>query len=370
MTPTEEDTETTTGGAPTLEDIKSKKQQEKDAKKAGEKELTENERLKAKLFELQNKETKYLKEIEYLKKPKKEPGITNIDEDNREKKKRPNSWGLHDMLMPPYVRGRVAIYRICSQEENNPATGLKVEPVDVLIPGKYVIHDRFEQDPLKRAKVIKNVTGTETELKDGKPITVEKIDDIIFQRGWLHVPIADKYPLHVVMELHPNNKNNKFRPNNAPVLFERVDIDVKSASSLNAALDLALDAGTEVRKMEREDVLAYAAAVKETIATAGRPFHEIKGDLQRWAMNNPLLYFKLNKNSKAAVQVNIIDAINFGLVEYMANRKGYVDMETDETICVHTASEEPMDKLVKYLSHDERGKKWYANIMERMNYFG
>lgn len=342
----------------------------KKIKKSEEKDEVKHERLKAKLYEQEQMLKRLQKENEELKEAKRKPGITNINEDNIEKKKRPNSFGLSDFVLPPYIRNRVAVYQILNIDGVNPATGLKVERYDVAIPGRFIFHDKFEKDPNKMKKIIKNVVSTEEKIIGGKSETVEVIDDIIFERGIKQVPIWENYPLHVMLELHPGNINNKFRQSNAVGLFERLDINQKSALSRSATMDLVRDAMIDINKLDDDSIRAYAAAAKEIDVTSKRLLHDIRTDLTRWAMDKPVEYFKLNKDTKAAIHINILDAIQAGLVDYVADQRGYVYMETDEVICTHSASENPMDRMVKFLSSkDGKGQEWYEVIMKRMKYW-
>lgn len=332
----------------------------------------EMERLKAKLYQQEQDNARLQKQLEEAQAEKRKPGITQVEEDGTQsKKKRPNSFGLSDQVMPPYTKKRVAIYQIVNGDDGiNPATNLPVEAVPVLIHGSgYMFSDKFEKDPAKRQKFIKNVKGYERVVnKDGKEVDEEVIEDILFDRGWKQVVIEDNYMEHLYLELHPNNKSNRFRPQNAPIIFERVDINMSSIASQSAAIDLTLDAGMAVKNMNKEEVYAFASSVSEINAAAGRAVHEIRTDLQKWAMSNPIPFFKLNKNTKAGIQIVVLDALNFGLIGYRADKKAYVDMETDEIISAHTAAEEPMQRLVKYLGSDE-GQAWYKQIQDRMNYW-
>lgn len=356
------------------------KEKKPDGKKVTPEQIErENERLKAKQYTVEQDNIRLRAMLEEAQAEKRKPGLTVVDEDgNQKKRKRPNTWGLSDMIMPPFTKGRVAIYRILGLDGLNPATGLPVEPTFTLVPGEYTLYDKFDADPLARDKPVRNVIRTERKVgKNGDVELVPVIEDVVFERGWLQVPVESSYSLYVFMELHPNNVSNRHRPNNIPGIFERVDINYKSAASLGATLDLGIDAANEVTDMSKEDVLAYAAAVPApaTIITAGRPIGEIRHDLKRWVLNNPIPYYKLNKNAEAAIKMNVIDALNYGLIGYRPDVKGYADLETDEIICVHTAAQEPMEKLVKFLGSDEKtakgatGKEWYKQILERMNYW-
>jgi hypothetical protein len=354
---------------PKTEEVKTEETlTEKDILKQKQKEENENERLKAKNYDQEREIKKLQALLDYAKEEKRKPGITEVDREGETmRKKRPNTFGLSDMVMPPYTKGRVAIYRISTMEEINPATGLLVDPVDVMVPGRYTFYDKFEKDPARRKKVLQNIVGEERYTDDGKEKIRDLVDDILFTKGYLHVPVESEYTLYLFMELHPNNKHNRHRPNNYPVIFERIDIKLNSKVSQSATRQLAIDAAVEIRQLKKDDLYAYAASVKD-ISTVKRRIDEIRDDLTAWAMNDPIGYYKLNKNAKAAIQIQVLDAINFGLVEYSRDRSGYVFQETEEVICVHTAAQDPMDELVKFLGKDD-GKVWHKTILDRMNYW-
>ncbi len=180
-------------------------------------------------------------QLEAAKTEKRKPGLTVVGHDNEtERKKRPNSFGLSDLVMPPYTKGRVAIYKICAIEEINPATGLKVDPMDVMVPGRYTFYDKFERDPARRKKVLQNIVGEERYNEDGKEKIRDVVDDILFTKGYLHVPVESEYTLYLFMELHSNNKHNRHRLKNYPVLFERIDIQLTSKVSQAATRQMAI----------------------------------------------------------------------------------------------------------------------------------
>lgn len=363
----------------TLDDIAGKKPEtegnKKDQKpskpdKNDEKIDRENERLRAKAYENEQRIKSLEAQLEAAKAEKRKPGITAIDEDGNERRKRPNSFGLSDKILPPFIKGRIAIYRIVNAEAINPATGLPVEPVDVVIPGKFTINDPFERDPLRRRKKIRNIISTEEKIADQGFSVEEDTAEITFRKGWKHVSIQDEYALHTLLELHPNNRNNKFRDRTQPVLFERVDIQVQSKSSQAAQANLSLDAGNEVRTLDVETLRGYSASVPEVFGAGNRPLIELRSDMMKWAMANPIAYFKLTNNTKAAIKINMMDAIDLGLVQYRQDKKGWVFIETEEVISNHTAAQDPMDVLVKYLaSEDKDAKEWYKVVMERLGYW-
>jgi hypothetical protein len=344
-------------------DAKTKKPKTEDFKER------ENERLKARLYQMEQ-DQKYLQEkLEKALEEQRKPGIQVVEADGEyKKKKRINSSPLSDLMLPPYTKNQVAIYRIIGTEEINPATGLKVDPVDTLIPGKYTILDPFEPDPLKKDKVMANVSGTETYVENGQSKTRQTIDDPVFIRGWLQVPVKDKFGLYIFMERHPMNKSNKFRPNNAPAVFERVDVNQHSPAAQYATMDLSIDAGLAVRQLSKDQVLSYAMTANPPINTAKRRIDEVRGDLTKYAMNNPIPFFKMNKNAQAAVKINVFDALAFGLVDYRPEIRQYVLSETDEEIFTHSVQEEPQEALIKFLAKAENAEKYQA-IVDRLNHW-
>lgn len=333
----------------------------------------ENERLKALAFQLERDLKIQRKRNDSLAQEKRKPGITTLDREGKPLRwKRPNSTHLSDEILPPYTKNQVAIYRIIESDGINPATGLKVDPVPSLIPGRYTLIDKFEKDPMKRNKVMRNIVSTETKNVGGEIKTVEVEEDIVFHRGFIQVPVKDNYPLYVFMELHPLNKSNKHRPFNVRPVFERVDVNYQSQSAKNINTELALDAGNEVRNMTKDEVLSYAVTANPPIVTVvdNRPrrIDEIRSDLMRYVMNDPIGFFKQHRNLKAAVSINVADALDFGLVEYRPGDKTFIFTETDEEIFTHTAHEEPVKALINHLAKEEN-REMYEAVKNRLNHW-
>jgi hypothetical protein len=352
-----------TGTAP---DKKEKKKFEKsDASKDAE-----IERLKAELFTLQREKEREANREKYRKDPdERKPGISVVDEDGSyTKKKRPNSLGISDLMMPPYTKKQVAIYRIIGTDQINPATGETALPVPTLIPGRYTLFDRFESDPFKKDKVMQNIVGTERYVEDGAQKTREIVEDIIFERGYLAVPVESKFQMYVFMELHPNNRTNKFRPaNNTPALFERIDIQHKSPATLAAEQDLGIDAALIIREMTKEDLLKYAIPANID-TTKGRLTSEIRSDLTTKAMKDPIWFFKLKKDTKAGIKIILMDAINLGLLEYRLDNKSYYLTTNEEIFHTHSVGEENLDSLIKAMAKPENEAK-FDKLKEQMSFW-
>lgn len=330
----------------------------------------EIERLRAQLFKMQKEqEWKDKKEERQADKGIRKPGISVVDEEgDYTKKKRPNSLGLSDLMMPPYTKKQIAIYKIIGSGQVNPATGEPAHLVDVLIPGRYTLFDRFELDPLKKDKIIQNITGTERYTEDGKQKVRDVVDDIVFANGYLAVPVESKFQLYVFMELHPNNRTNKWRPsNNTPVLFERVDIMHRSPAAKSAEQDLGIDAAIIIRDMSKEDLYKYAIPANVSVEK-GRMLSDIRSDLTTFAMKDPIAFFKLKKDSKAGVKIIILDAINLGLLEYRPDKKSFYLSTTEEIFHTHTVGEEHMESLIKTMAKPENAEAFKV-LTDQINFW-
>lgn len=327
---------------------------EKKQKSFEDRENRENERLKAQLFEQQREMEILEKKLKYAQEEKRKPGITVVDEEgNTLKKKRVNSLGVSDKCLPPYTKNQIAIYRILDQGGINPATGERVLPVDTIIPGRYLFHDIWEPDPLKKDKILLNIKGAGMKKEDGRDVLVDEVDDITFHRGFIQVNVQKHYRLYCFLELHPMNKSNKLRPRNAFSVFERTDIK-RSDVSLDAELDLAIDAANKIREMNKEDILAYCAAIPElAMKTSNTPIHQLRTDFTRIVMKDPITFYKLSKDDKASIQINLVTALDFGLIEYNPSFKSYVWSETEEKLFTHTPAEKPLDAFVAFLMKED-----------------
>jgi len=355
----------------TKEVVESSKKEKKVYPKSESSKDSEIERLKAEIYTLQKEKEREANREKYRKDPdERRPGISVVDEEgNHTSKKRPNSLGISDGMMPPYTKKQVAIYRIIGTDQINPATGEAALPVPTLIPGRYTFFDRLEMDPLKKDKVIQNVTGTERYVEDGKTKVREIVEDIVFERGYLAVPVESKFQLYVFMELHPNNRTNKFRPsNNTPALFERIDIQHKSPASIAAETDLGVDAAIIIREMTKEDLYKYAIPANID-TTKGRLLSEIRSDLTTKAMKDPIWFFKMKKDTKAGVKIILMDALNLGLLEYRLDKKSYYLTSNEEIFFTHSVGEENMEALIKAMVKPENEAK-FSKLKEQMSFWG
>lgn len=293
-----------------------------------------------------------------------------------EKRRRAVDLGLSGIVLPPYTRKGIATYKGIHMDKPDPSSTFKLppEPQDILLQGTYKFYDRGEIDPTKRWKLMKNITGAGEIVVDPvtkKQIVEETIEMITMIAGVKTVNIETQYRLYVFMELHPMNATNKFRPNDLAPAFERVDINNnRSAAYIQAEMDLGLEAEMAVMKMTKDEVIGFATTANIPTTEHGsiRALMDVKTDLRVFARKNPRMFFSMANNRIAAVRMNMLDALNFGLIEYNMDERGFFVPEEDKPIFVHVVDEDPHDSFSKYLASDE-GKALYDAMMNMIEYW-
>lgn len=295
--------------------------------------------------------------------------VTHRNPDKRRSKERMVTHILSQEMLPPVTKRKVAIYQVINAYQKDPLlignpTGNDIMPFDVIIPGTYMLYDPFEMDLTQRQKMMRNVTRPGIEIKDGKQVQTEVVEDIILHKGFLEVNQETEYPLYILMELHPLNGSNKRRNKAVQPVFQRVDMKFRSVASLDALEDLAEDASRVIKDLKIDKVIGFAASLN--LATANVRPDEVRYSLRMFAKKNPVEFFKLSPNSTQMVRINFLDAIELGFVEYVLDRKGYRFSNQDKCFWTHGVQEEPVESTIKYLASED-GQEDYELIT---NYLG
>lgn len=305
---------------------------------------------------------------------KRKPGAKVIDQfGDVERKRRRVDMGISDMMLPPYTRKGMATYRVLGTDQISRSTGEPVEPVTVLVPGSYVLYDKFQVDPSKRRVFMKNLGRPDIELDKitGKQVLEENnIDYIEFIRGIKRVETDKNYNLFVFLELHPLNKTNKHRDSSIMPLFERIDLNAtRSIVARTALLDLAFEAEEAVIKLdnrERIQSLATSAGVPTMELNKPRAIADIKFDLRHYARSNPKSFFSFGQNLRHGIRITVIDAIEWGMVE-LANRSFIAPM-TEEKFHTHAVGEDPIESLTDFLMKPEN-TQLHETIKNMVDYY-
>lgn len=288
------------------------------------------------------------------------------------RRRRAVSLGLSDLILPPFTKGVIARYRLINRGRIDPST--KEEPVanDAFFPGTYVLFDKFEADPLRRQKLMKNL-GREDIVLNQETQKEERrytIDPIEFINGVLDVNIEKNYRLYVFMELHPMNKSNKFRDNSNTVEFERIDIKMNvSQDYITAMADLALDAEQAVIKEITSTELIIGYAVNFSIDVYDRKPGEIKHDLRVAVRKDPKKFFSMAKNMAPAIKLNIHDGLGKGIISYEPSKHRFEFTETGEIMHVVPVGEEPVKDFTSAILNDPEKMEVYEEMMNMLNYW-
>lgn len=311
--------------------------------------------------------------------PKTQPGAVKIIDKwgNVEKNKRATTLGLSSMVLPPMTRRGLATYRVITNEIVNPSSTFreKADPQTVIIPGTYSFYDPGITDPANRWKLMENITGAKETIIN--PITKKQeiqdtIDPIVLFNGVLTVNIEVQYRKYVFMELHPFNRSNKFRQNGGSDVFERVDLAAsKSLAYKLAEQDLAMQAEMDVMKMDKDNVIGFATSLNVPTYESGKPrgIMEIKSDLRVAVRKDPRLFYSMANNVEAAVRMNVLDALGFGIIEYESDKKRFiVPYSEDEPIFTHLVDEDPNEALIQYMS-SAKGADIYKALLNMIEYW-
>lgn len=288
------------------------------------------------------------------------------------RRRRAVSLGLSDLIIPPFTKAKIAQYRMISDGRIDPSTGKPPIPQDSILPGTYVLYDKFEADPLRRNKLMKNlgreeiVFNNETQKEERK----YNINEIEFLMGMKNVNIEKDYREYVFMELHPLNKSNRHRDPSNAALFERVDISYNDNPAFKAAmLDLANDAETAVIKEVTDQHLIIGYAVQMGVAVDGKQPGEVKNDLRVAARNDPKKFFSCFKDLGPAIKMNIHDGLGKGIISYEAAKHRFEFTETGQVIHVVLMGEDPVNDFAAAIQKQPELMDMYQEMVDMLNYW-
>lgn len=288
------------------------------------------------------------------------------------RKRRAVSLGLSEKILPPFTKGVIARYSMLQVDGLiDPATGMTPDPQDAEFEGTYTLYDRFEPDPLRRAKLMKNL-GREELIVDaeGREKRVHTINKIQFIAGIKTVNIETNYREYVFMELHPLNASNRFRPSGISTHFRRIDLENnKTEQFKEAKRDLSIDAEMYVMKqvVKQELIIGYATAFG--IPTYDRRPSDIKFDLRKAAFNEPIKFFSMAKDAGQGIKMNIHDGLSNGLIEYQVDQHRYVFCENNETFHVVGIQEDPIESITKAIQKEPKKMEMYDDLVNMLNYW-
>ena len=305
--------------------------------------------------------------------PDKRPTVEVVREDGKSQRRRRSvSLGLSELILPPFTKGKIAKYRAIYRDQIDPATNLRPELTDVLLPATYQFYDKFEADPLHRSKLMRNLGREEvfynnvTEKEERKHTLVE----VELTNGILDVNIEKDYRLYVFMELHPLNISNKHRDfNNAPV-FERIGLKTEFTTAYKSAeADLARDAEDAVIHEITSADRIIGMAVGFGIPVHDRVPSDIKHDLRLKAREDPKKFFSMSNNIAPAIKLNIHDGLGKGIIQFNVDRNRFEFTETGKVMHTVPIGEDGVEDFTKTILRDKDARAMYDEMMDMLNYW-
>lgn len=280
--------------------------------------------------------------------------------------------GLSSQMMPPITKRKIAVYEVLGKDQIDPLTKEPVKAPVLVLPGKFVIYDPFQNNVLQRHRLLKNVTRSEKVNRGGVEVVEEVVEDLEFFDGFKNVAIDRNYMEYVLLELHPLNESNRWRNKQQAAAFRRIDIgNRKDWTETVAGMDLSFQAEKTIVDMTKaEDIITYATAVG--IPTAGRSLitgnSSVKSDLRLFARQHPKEFFQLNKNESMAIKMAVLEADDLGLIEYTVDKKQWLFSTDGDLLYQVVAGEDPLEGAIKALKKSQwRGK--YEKLQEQLNYW-
>lgn len=301
------------------------------------------------------------------------PTVKVVREDGSSpRRRRAVSLGLSDLILPPFTKAKVAKYRMINRGRIDPST--KMEAVDggATFPGTYTFHDKFEPDPVRRNKLMKNLGREEVVFnndtqKEERRYTINWVE---FPNGVKEVNIEKDYREYVFMELHPLNASNKHRDPSNMAEFERVDLKTDISPAFQSAMmDLARDAEDAVMKDIKDQHLIIGYAVQFNLSVDGRQPGEIKHDLRIAARNDPRKFFSFFKDIGPAIKLNIHDGLGKGIITYEASKNRFEFTETGQVLHTVPIGTDPINDFVDAIKKEEDKMALYDEMLEMLNYW-
>jgi hypothetical protein len=293
------------------------------------------------------------------------------EENGREmRRKRSVDLGLSELILPPMTRNVRAVYKYTggiNEGVEDPSTKLPPELKNALIPGSYMLHDKFETDLVRKNKIMRNLGRPQIEMKNGIESIVETIADIEFIAGFVSVDCLREYRKYVFMELHPLNGSNRHRDRSNEVKFIRVDIKNNMSDMFKIAEnELRWDAENKIRKMiSRDEIIATATSLG--VYTEGENPSILRDACVAAARANPRKFFSISRDLMPSIKLNIQLGLDLGLLEYNQEKRSFNWVETSERIFTHTLSEEPQPALAEFLKKE--GQQHYKRLVDILDYW-
>lgn len=262
----------------------------------------------------------------------------------------------------PLSPGEVRVFKLVN---------MPIDPVtkkEKTIPGKttcgtFKIFDKFD----KKNKYIRNVTGTWTEMVDGKPVDREIVADIDFDRRGNCIVKHNEPNKLMCLTLADENLSNPFRNTSVAPMFYEVKPKEELAEKTEQ-LDYEYHAQTLVREAISGNKGNWKELAKSLGVNMENSTDQIFHDLKVEAKKNPKKILRAGADLKTKLQIYIDDAVDLGLIMFYPEMREWMYIEKDEVICKVDPGQYEDDKLLEYLSSNNKAKNDLIKLVDNLIY--
>lgn len=262
----------------------------------------------------------------------------------------------------------VVTYRRITVGQINPITDppQPVIPSTSVLTGSIEVYDKFEPDHLLRNKTLRNITSSKTVYDEkNRPYIQETESPVIFEGGHITINPAKNYGTYVFLERHPGNGDNPYRPENAPILFERVKEEKSIKEQLNdeAIARLAINQAHDMTVADARAIIADLAP-EFPVNAAGT---DVRYKAIQLAKENPRAFVSSSPTEEVKTKIQISDAMASGAIDLDEDNRSWKLMgEKPSILTTYQLQDDPYEALEKALTGKD-GEKLLAKIEAEMD---
>jgi hypothetical protein len=265
------------------------------------------------------------------------------------------------LKVKPLKEGSVKIFKLVGNGKIDHATGQARYNSGGHFAGYVTIYDPFDTDVANRKKILKNVTGSNPVIKDGKETLEEVVSDIEFNRQGICVVKHDEYPKLVLLTRANENLSIPFRDKSKPAVWEEMN-PAESRKDILNNMDLAYKAESYARTADIKDLQVTAkkltaTGVKEMAVSFDKRSDDLRHDLIIISRKFPKEVLRNSKDKEMKMKIIIDDAVKLFILDFDEDKKEWVWCVDSTTIVAVPAGTEPLAELVDHLTKNKESNQ-------------
>lgn len=256
--------------------------------------------------------------------------------------------GSNSVVVKPIV------FKLTHKNES-PATEGRFYPGVQRVPSEDVIFDPVT----KKTIPIRYSVNEESIIKSEQSQFVE-LTDIIITNGSLRV-FEDKPTLLEYLRLCNWNKDNPNRVKGKTHIFYEYNPE-KVAAELIEAEELEIDARHKAKHMDFEELSQLALGVGMNV---NRSAKEIRHDMMLFAKTKPREFMESLDNPKIKRRVEVLEAIELGILRKEQRAIYMKETLEDVSICVIPVGQDPVDYFTEWTLSEKEGEEAFKIVMKK-----